>query len=113
MKGTINNGEEANRPCVALAGLLGRRLLTQGDARGLACPGLRYCGPLGLGKTCEQGLNSCIHSNDPREDKGNADKPALDRVCARPFWGAISYPGIAHHDLRLERATGGGNDRCS
>jgi len=46
--------------------------LTRGDARGLACPGLRYGGLSGLRRRRGHRPNACIHNGDLREHNWNA-----------------------------------------
>ena len=82
MKRMIEYGGEAKkRPCLALTGLLNKWALTQGDARGLACPGLRYSGL--------SDLSTEVVANLKKRGTGtsNTDKPALDRVCPCLFLG--------------------------
>ena len=77
-----DGGEAKRRPCVAPSGLFNRWIFTQGDARGLACRGLRYSGPSGLKKTRGRRLNACMHNQDPREDGWKAVS-ALAKATAR------------------------------
>src|SRR5581483_9765402 len=67
MKRMMETGGEVKGPCAALTGLGEQLRLTQGDARGLACPGLRYGGPSGLRRRRGHRPNACIHNGDLRE----------------------------------------------
>src|SRR5581483_10756388 len=68
----MEDGREAKGPCAAPTELGEQLCLTQGDARGLACPGLRYGGPSGLRRRRGHRPNACIHNGDLREHGRNA-----------------------------------------